>query len=228
MKGHPFWQPDETDFIDNGLCVDVPQEPRAGQALASPRWRCPVPERLMNRSVDCILTHVRKPVRAPLPFNVGEPANYEPGSYDYDLEFDVPHGHVEEPVSNLAFEKEQFCADSDAATTLSPRSVPPCSEVEDECDISFEDFIDMYVETVTPGSVPELRPRVSLSTETTQTRSTQRNLGNSKPRRVAFEKILVTSLHEITPYSEIYGLHPLYFNFDDSGKMVETLEEYEC
>jgi len=144
-----------------------------------------------------------------------------------DSELHRPDAHVGYRGLGVASWIRKLFAVSAAYTTTSvlPRSA---IKVEDECDISFEDFIDMYVETVTPGPVPELRPRVSPSTETRLTRSTQRNPGNSKPRRVAFEKILVTSLHEITPYSEIYGLHPLYFNFDDSGKMVETLEEYEC
>jgi hypothetical protein len=44
------------------------------------------------------------------------------------------------------------------------------------------------------------------------------------PRYVRFTPAVVSSEHEITPYSQIYGTHPRFFDFDRKGRMQQTDE----
>eukprot|EP00928_Gymnodinium_smaydae_P025826 TRINITY_DN20463_c0_g1_i2.p1 TRINITY_DN20463_c0_g1~~TRINITY_DN20463_c0_g1_i2.p1 ORF type:complete len:223 (-),score=34.65 TRINITY_DN20463_c0_g1_i2:129-722(-) len=74
------------------------------------------------------------------------------------------------------------------------------------------------------GELDELAGRRSPSSSWSQ-RSDLAVIVDEKPRiaeakRVSFGSPLCCASHEVTPYAELYGLHPGKFDFDASGAMV--------
>lgn len=126
---------------------------------------------------------------------------------------------------------------------VSPQSVPPCCSKEDvsiEADTPSAEDADLGVPIDSNAAAAAARAflaRVNVHAseapeqETTQSCELGWELGSAtkvvpgplatciRKRRVSFD-IGAPSIHEVVPYSEIYGLHPRHFVFDRHSNLV--------